>query len=484
MSAPQYEPHLRKPSTFYERYVHKSGDQSVTHYCPGCGHGELHKMIAESLEELGVQDRTVLISPVGCSVFAYYYFDVGNVQAAHGRAPAVGTGVQRARPHSIVISYQGDGDLAAIGLNEILQAANRGERMAVFFVNNAIYGMTGGQMAPTTLAGMMTSTSPSGRDVRTAGNPLRMCEIVAQLEAPVYIARGALAGTKEIMAVRRLVKKAMAAQIERRGFTFVEVLSACPTGWGMQPVDSQKWILEKMVPVFPIKVFVDKTDQPFEPYEPPPAPPLGKFREVLRIDPELQEKMTPSQTEAKYANPRLKIAGFGGQGVLLLGLGLAQCGMMEGRKVSWLPSYGPEMRGGTAHCHVNISGDEIGSPLVSRPTVLMALNQPSLEKFESQLVPGGLLIINESMVPVAPTRKDIEVLNIPASEMADKLGNTRMANMVMLGAYAGYTGILGLPTCLASLQTLIKKRNLIESNQKAITEGYEFGRSKRGDKIQ
>ena len=479
MSAPVYEPFLGKPASFYDAYERKSGNKNVTHYCPGCGHGELHKMIAETLVELGVQDDTVLVSPVGCSVFAYYYFDVGNVQSAHGRAPAVGTGIQRSRPHSIVISYQGDGDLAAIGLNEILQAANRGEHMAVFFVNNAIYGMTGGQMAPTTLPGMPTTTSPLGRDPRTMGNPMKMCEIMSQLEAPVYVARGALAGVKEIMSVKRLVKKALTAQKEKRGFTFVEVLSACPTGWGMQPSDSPGFILEKMVPFFPIKVFTDKLDQPAEPYEihPPAAP--ERIPELLRINTGVATPHTVSAPSPKYANPRLKIAGFGGQGVLLLGLGLAQCGMLEGRKVTWLPSYGPEMRGGTAHCHVNINEDEIGSPLVSRPTVLMAMNQPSLDKFEPQLVPGGLLMVNSSMVPGAPSRSDVELYAIPASEMATKIGNPRMANMVMLGAYAGYTGVLSLETCLDALDTLIKKKSLVDINRQAITAGFEHGRASR-----
>jgi 2-oxoisovalerate ferredoxin oxidoreductase beta subunit len=479
MSVPNYELYLGKPKSFYGEYERKSGNHGVTHYCPGCGHGELHKMIAESLVELGVQDDTVLVSPVGCSVFAYYYFDVGNVQSAHGRAPAVGTGVQRARPNSIVISYQGDGDLAAIGLNEILQAANRGEHMAVFFVNNAIYGMTGGQMAPTTLPGMTTTTSPLGRDTRTMGNPLKMCEIISQLEAPVFVSRGALAGTKEIMAVRRLVRKALTLQKEKRGFTFVEVLSTCPTGWGMQPVDSQKFILEKMVPFFPIKTFVDKSDQPYEPFVPPTPAPRASVSALIRVESTETRHFPPSATAAKYMNPRLKISGFGGQGVLLLGLGVAQCGMLESRNVTWLPSYGPEMRGGTAHCHVNINEEEIGSPLVSRPTVLMALNQPSVEKFEAQVVPGGLIMTNSSMVPERPSRTDVELFEVPASEIAAKLGNARMANMVVLGAYAGYTGVLAKETCVAALDTLIKKKTLVELNVKAIEEGYEFGRAKR-----
>ena len=480
MNSPVYEPFLQKPRSFYETYERKSGIKEVTHYCPGCGHGELHKMIAEAIDEFEIADRTVLISPVGCSVFAYYYFDVGNIQAAHGRAPAVGTGVQRARPHSIVMSYQGDGDLAAIGLNEILQAANRGEKMVVFFVNNAIYGMTGGQMAPTTLPGMTTTTSPGGRRVEDCGAPLRMAELISQLEAPVYVARGALCSAKDISRTRRLVRKAMKVQVEGRGFAFVEVLSACPTGWGMTPPDSYQWIHEKMKPYFPLDVFVDRTDETFTPPSPKEPVPLEKYHEVMRIDSSDQLSFPPSQPlEAKYANPRLKIAGFGGQGVLLLGLGLAQCGMMEGRRVSWLPSYGPEMRGGTAHCHVNISDDEIGSPLVSRPTVLIAMNQPSLEKFEGQVAPGGLVLLNTSMISKRPDRDDLEVLDVPASEMAQKLGNPRAANMIMLGAYAGYTGMISEETISAALGAIIKKRHLIELNARAVAEGFALGRAAR-----
>jgi len=476
VSAPQYEPFLQRSPAFYKKFDRKPGNHDVTHYCPGCGHGELHKIVAETLAELDQRDRTILVSPVGCSVFAYYYFDVGNIQSAHGRAPAVATGAVRVRPHTIMISYQGDGDLAAIGLNEILQAANRGEHMAVFFVNNSIYGMTGGQMAPTTLPGMVTTTCPAGRDVRTMGYPLRMCEIVSQLEAPVFVARGALSGAKETNNVRRLVKKALNAQIERRGFTFVEVLSACPTNWGMTPPDSQKFILEKQAQYFPLKVFVDKLDQPFEPYEPPQPPPREKYHELLRIETHGQEtRPAATPAAAKYANPQLKISGFGGQGVLLLGLGVAQCGMLEGRKVSWMPSYGPEMRGGTAHCHVNVSEEEIGAPVISRPTVVVAMNQPSVEKFEHEMVQGGLLITNKSMVPEKPTRTDLEVFEVPASDIAAEMGNARLANMIMLGAYAGYTGIFSEETCIAALNSLIKKKALIDINKKAIAAGYAFG---------
>ncbi len=479
MSAPNYKPHLSRSEIFYPTFERKSGNKEVTHYCPGCGHGALHKMIADAIGELGIQDRTIFVSPVGCSVFAYYYFDTGNIQAAHGRAPAVGTGAQRARPHSVIISYQGDGDLAAIGLNEILQAANRGEKMVVFFVNNAIYGMTGGQMAPTTLKGMRTTTSPLGRDPRLAGNPTRMCELISTLEAPIYVARGCLASPKETTRTRKLVRKALKMQAEGKGFCFVEVLSACPTGWGMSSVDSHQWILDNMTKQFPVEVFVDKTDQERYEYIAPEEPTVENFHEVLRIA-DTAKQLAPAQPHAKYANPQIKVAGFGGQGVLLLGLGFAQCGMMEGRHVAWLPSYGPEMRGGTAHCHVNIAEQEIGSPLISKPTVLVAMNQPSLDKFEGELAEGALVIINASMVPNKPKRKDIELLELPATEIAEKLGNARAANMVVLGAYAGYSGVLTLETCLESLNTLIKRKALIDLNVKAIQEGFDFGKAARG----
>ncbi|MDZ7722967.1 MAG: thiamine pyrophosphate-dependent enzyme [candidate division KSB1 bacterium] len=248
----------RRSQSFYDTYERKAGNQGVTHYCPGCGHGVLHKMIAEALDDFGIQDRTIMISPVGCSVFAYYYFATGNIQCAHGRAPAVATGIKRVHPHSIVISYQGDGDLAAIGGNNILHAANRGEPLTVFFVNNAIYGMTGGQMAPTTLIGQKTTTTPYGRGVENEGYPIRVSELLSSLEAPVYIERVALTDAKHTNQTRRAVRNALKTQIEGRGFSLVEVLSACPSGWKMSPVKAKEYITNEMTKIFPLGVFRDR----------------------------------------------------------------------------------------------------------------------------------------------------------------------------------------------------------------------------------
>jgi 2-oxoglutarate ferredoxin oxidoreductase subunit beta len=238
-----------------QTFVNTTGlTEVMTHYCPGCTHGVVHRMTAEVLEELGLLGRTVGIAPVGCSVLAYEYFDIDMFEASHGRAPAVATGAKRARPGSIVFTYQGDGDLASIGGNEILHAANRGEKITVIFINNAIYGMTGGQMAPTTLPGQRTTTSPFGRDVDDTGHPLRMAELLASLETPAYIARGAAHDAKHALKVKKLIKRAFEHQRDGTCFSFVEVLSTCPTNWGLSPNEASDWVEESMIPYFPLGV--------------------------------------------------------------------------------------------------------------------------------------------------------------------------------------------------------------------------------------
>ena len=223
-----------------------------THYCPGCTHGVAHRLIAEVIDELGIQERTILVAPVGCSVFAYDYFELDGVEAAHGRAPAMATGVKRALPDSIVFTYQGDGDLAAIGTAETIHAAARGENITVIFVNNAIYGMTGGQMAPTSLPGQRTTSSPGGRDVELAGYPLRMTELVAQMDGPSYVVRRSMHNVKEIRKAKKAITMAFKAQMAGLGFSMVELLSACPTNWGINPQDSLQWVEEHMVPYYPL----------------------------------------------------------------------------------------------------------------------------------------------------------------------------------------------------------------------------------------
>ena len=228
------------------------------HYCPGCNHGIIHRLVAEVLDELKLDGNVVGVAPVGCSVFAYDYFNCDMFEAAHGRAPAVATGIKRAKPDSVVFTYQGDGDLASIGTAEIVHAAHRGEKIVTIFVNNAIYGMTGGQMAPTTLVGQKTTTSPNGRDADWCGSPIRMSEMLSTLEGAYYIERVALDSPAHINQAKAAIKKALKYQREGKGLTMVEVLSTCPTNWSMSPTESMDWLRDNMIPYYPLGVFKDK----------------------------------------------------------------------------------------------------------------------------------------------------------------------------------------------------------------------------------
>ncbi|WP_088226416.1 thiamine pyrophosphate-dependent enzyme [Desulfosporosinus sp. FKB] len=238
--------------TVFERP--KSLTSAKTHYCPGCTHGIIHRLVAEVIDELGVREKTIGVSPVGCSVLAYNYFNLDMQQAAHGRAPAVATGIKRVNRDKIVFTYQGDGDLASIGTAEIIHAAARGENFTTIFVNNAIYGMTGGQMAPTTLLEQVSQTSPQGRDPSLQGYPIRMSEMLATIEGAAFIARVSVHNPQEVSKAKKTIKKAFELQQAGRGFTLVEVLSTCPTNWGLTPREALKWLADKMIPVYPLGV--------------------------------------------------------------------------------------------------------------------------------------------------------------------------------------------------------------------------------------
>ncbi len=231
--------------------------QNQFHYCPGCTHGICHRLVAEVLDELGIEGKTIGVAPVGCAVTAYNYFNCDVQQAAHGRAPAVATGIKRVHPDKVVFTYQGDGDLAAIGTAETVHAAARGENITVIFINNTIYGMTGGQMAPTTLPGQVTQTSPYGRDVKTQGNPIRMAEMLATLDGPSYIARVSLDSVPNIKKAKQAIQKAFQNQIDGKGFSLVELLSTCPTNWGLSPVEAMERLRNDMIPYYPLGVYKD-----------------------------------------------------------------------------------------------------------------------------------------------------------------------------------------------------------------------------------
>ncbi|MPM54361.1 hypothetical protein SDC9_101139 [bioreactor metagenome] len=425
---------------FFDTFSRRPGPiKTNMHYCPGCGHGILHKLIAEAIQELGIKDRTILISPVGCSVFAYYYFDCFGISVPHGRAPAVGTGLVRSDPDNIVISYQGDGDLGAIGLNEFLQTANRGENLAVFFVNNAIYGMTGGQMAPTTLPGQKTVTSPLGRSVMTDGYPLKVSEMVASLDSPVYVERVALSSGRNILKARAAVHKALRNTIEKKGFSLVEFLAGCPINLKMDAAQMNEFIDEQMTRYFVPGVFKDIAE-----LRDPIKRPVGVY-DADAVKHALYAPYSPNAVSRDFRNPspffskerRLKVAGAGGQGVLSFGHMLATMGNLRNFNVSYLPVYGPEMRGGTASCSVVVSRKMIASPVVdSDCNLLVALNQQSFDRFLPELKSNGVLIYDSSNVTPQKLKRKHIAYHVNASDMARDLGDLRYANSILMGALA------------------------------------------------
>ncbi len=476
--ASEYEVSHGKAKAFYERYERKEELQHQTHFCPGCGHGQVHKMLAKAIDELGIQNRTILVGPVGCGVFTYHYFDVGNISAAHGRAPAVATGVKRSRPESIVIDYQGDGDLAAIGSAEILHAANRGEHITVIFVNNAIYSMTGGQSAPTTLLGQKTTTTPDGRHAATEGYPLHVSELLATLEAPVYIERVGLGDNKQIMQAARAIKRALENQVRGLGFSMVEVLSPCPTIWKMPPVEAQRWVRDVMEKTFPLGVFCDRAKEAQPRPLPEAGPALEEIPRILGVDIEGLPEGNAQAMEhaAEELDLRVRVAGFGGQGVLLLGEVLAEAGLDAGLEVSWLPSYGPEIRSGTSNCHVRLARQPIDSPLVTQPNVLVAMNEPSLRKFHSSVRPGGWILYNGEAFPSDCGREDVHVLAHSFTHVADELGDARAGNMVMLGALLEITAVLPEASIDAALRRLVKSPKWVALDERALARGRELYR--------
>ena len=465
-----------KSKSFFKVYERKAELQHQTHYCPGCGHGIVQKLVARAIDELGIQDRTILIEPVGCSVFAYYYFDTGNIQAAHGRAAAVATAVKRARPESIVLSYQGDGDLAAIGTAEIVHAANRGENITVVFINNAIYGMTGGQLAPTTLLGDKTTTTPFGRSQWNEGYPLKVAELLATLEAPVYIERVGLGNNKQIMQASRALRRAIENQVQGLGFSLVEVLSPCPTIWKLDPVEAQRRVREEMPKTFPLGIFRDRTKEAVARPRPPAPPAIAEIPRVLGVANGLPGMAPTPEKSAASLDLRVKIAGFGGQGVLMLGEVLAEAGLDAGLEVSWLPSYGPEMRSGTSNCHVRLAGQPIDSPLVSRPNALLALNEPSLRKFLASVEPGGWVLYNAAALPEGCARADVHTIAQNFTQLADELGDARAGNMVMLGALLEATNVLSQEWIQTALDRLVKSPRWLEIDHKALERGRELAR--------
>ncbi len=462
---------LSKPKSFFDVFYRKPSQQKTTHYCPGCGHGILHKLIAKVIDEYGIQDRSIVLASVGCSVFCYYYFHCASISCAHGRAPAVGTAISRAHPDSIVISYQGDGDLAAIGTAEIIHAANRGENMIVFFVNNNVYGMTGGQMAPTTLIGQKTTTSPYGRSFENEGAPIRMSEIISQLDAPVLVARTAVNNPKNVRFAEKIIRKGFKAQIEKKGFVFIEVLSQCPTNWKKTPIDACKWIDEIVSKNYPLGILKDEVENRKPLKRSLRKPSFDEILKVINVSYEEEKKLSPK--DLLFENIYLKTSGFGGQGVLSLGLFIADFAMKKGYEVTWLPSYGPEMRGGTANCSVVISKEPIPSPIFDNPNILIAMNTPSIQKFGPAVPENGIIIYNSSLIQSIP--QNLKTKNIYALEMTDiakEIGNIKVSNTIGLGLFAKITGMFSLDELKTFMKSYFQSDKIYELNCKALEIGY------------
>ncbi len=454
----------------FERHDHAEGLKAQsTHYCPGCGHGLAHRYLADAIEELGIQDRTIAISPVGCAVFLYYYLDVGNTQAAHGRAPAVALGHKLANPGSIVVSYQGDGDLASIGLTEILQVAQLGIPISVVFVNNAVYGMTGGQLAPTTLMGQRTSTSPRGRD-RTMGQPLRMAEMIAALDGPVYVERVALFDARQRVRAARAIHKALRLQVENRGFSFVEVLAECPTHLRMTPLETERWVEEQMVPVFPLGVKKDVAGEGWGTWAVPSHEP-GPLLEAIEARPPRPPRATPAPRLAT-GGLGVKLAGAGGDGAQTAAALIARAAIEEGLDATHIPSYGPESRGGTSFADVRVAAGEVLSPEVPVPDALVAFNAPSLARFGPTVAEGGLVIYDSSVAPAPRLGDRVRPVGVPCARIAAELGNPLVKNVVALGALQAATGLLGEATFLATIrEALAKNAAVAEVNVEAFRRG-------------
>jgi 2-oxoisovalerate ferredoxin oxidoreductase beta subunit len=465
-------------SVFYpvfERHDHGAGTKAHgTHYCAGCGHGLVHKYLAEAIEELGVQDRTVAISPVGCSVFLYYYLDVGNTQAAHGRAPAVALGHKLANPDSIVISYQGDGDLASIGLAEIVHAAQLGLPLTVVFVNNAIYGMTGGQMAPTTLPGQKTATSPRGRG-RLEGAPLRVAEMVAAIEGAVYVERVALFDARQRVRAKKAIRRAVQAQVDNRGFALVEVLAECPLHLGLEPCEAEAWVKERMVPVFPLGVKKEAAADAWPPFARPSFEPRAVL-EALSARGEAAPRFAPGFPARFGDDVGLKLAGAGGDGAQTAALLLARAAINEGFDATHIPSYGPESRGGTSYADVRIAREEVLSPAVPAPHALVAFNAPSLARFGGRVAAGGVVVYDRTVIAdPPPLDAGVSAVGVPCTEAARDLGSPRVKNVVALGALHAATALFPAESYRAALgQALGKNGSLLELNERAFARGIEL----------
>jgi 2-oxoisovalerate ferredoxin oxidoreductase beta subunit len=468
-------------SVFYRSFERHANGEGInahsTTYCPGCGHGLVQKYLAEAIDELGVQDRTILISPVGCSVFSYYYFDVGNSQAAHGRAPAVAIGHKTANPDSIVIAYQGDGDLASIGLAEIVSTAQLGIPVTIIFVNNAVFGMTGGQMAPTTLMGQRTTTTPRGRAPLT-GQPLKMAELVSGLDGPVYVERVALYDNRRRTHAKRSIRRALELQVAGTGLAFIEVLSECPVHLGLEPETAEDWVRDNMVPVFPLGIKKDVTTGAAFPAIPKAGFDAARTMSAIGAKSEREPRFAhgfPAHIDPEDIS--FKLAGAGGDGAQTAAMIITRAAINEGFDSTLIPSYGPESRGGTSYADVHVARNEVLAPAAPRPHALVAFNAPSLMKFGPNVREGGTVVYDDSVISAVPgdLAPGVALVPVPFARVAKDLGAPVVKNSVALGALQGATNVFPQETFLTAIRAALKgKAGLITINEEAFKLGAKL----------
>ncbi len=416
-----------------------------THYCPGCGHGIVHRLVAELLDEMHLGPRTIGVASVGCSVFAYDYLSVDFVESPHGRAPAVATGVRRMRPDAFVFTYQGDGDLAAIGTAEIVGAAARGERFSVIFVNNGIYGMTGGQMAPTTLLGQHTTSSPLGREASLAGYPIPITEMLALLPGVSYAARGSIADPPAVGRTKALLRRAFEIQLGGGGMSIVEVLSTCPVGWGMTPAESMEHLARDVVKTYPLGVLVDR----------------------------LKERRRPAGGGLTWSTPRSS-AGSAARACCSPATSWPRPPSSRAATSRGCPRTARRCAAEPRRAPSSSADRPIGSPIVDAADSVVALNPPSLAKFEAALVPGGLLVLNASLIEAEPRRRDIEVLALPCTALARAAGDDRLVSVVALGGLIARRPIVSAASVREALTNLVGRHaDLLEADLAGFARGYD-----------
>ena len=380
-------------------------------------------------------------------------------------------------------SYQGDGDLGAIGFNNAFQAASRGEKFGCIFINNSLYGMTGGQMAPTTLEGETTTTTPFGRDPALTGHPLHVCEVFSQLQAPVYVARVSVADTKRILQCKQAIKRLFEIQRDRKGYALLEILAPCPTNFRMDPLKAAEFCKNEMEAEFPLGVFRDEAAGTAAPHmesrhlggslEVKPVPQVASCAELFGKSDGVDAP--PAEDDPSVPERRFKFAGYGGQGILSLGICVAEAARLEKRHTLWFPSYGPEQRGGSASCSVVVSGTPIGSPTVEHPDVLVCMNQPSYERFVGDVKRGGVVIVDATVPLTKQPPEGVRLYQVPAIQMAEDFGVPKAANTMMLAALRAFkaTGLGDESLETALCASFKKKPQLVEKNRDLLRRAEE-----------